>query len=169
MSRSTSPGVDSSDEASDFSEKILESSEAWLDEMCLEPLLAPEPGFSKLCNACRRVFCVHSGNALANHVQNHDTLVLSAQRGCVLCSQILYRLEGQDLSYRLSPQLNIRYQDGPHEFHQGQLEVKLNCFGTWLMEFSMIPIGDYSRLPFIPIYANVCSFRNTFSIFEYPT
>ena len=103
MSRPTSPSTDSSDEASDISE-ATDSSEEWLDELCLEPLASPESGYAKLCNACKRVFCVYPGKyKWANHIQYTDTLVRSAQRGCVLCPLLLYKIEGKDPSYRHSP------------------------------------------------------------------
>lgn len=134
MSRSTSPCMDSSNEASDYSD-------AWLDEISLEPLVS-EPGFSSLCNACRRIFCFHPGDESANHIQYLDTLVRSAQRGCVLCAKILYRIEAKKIDHHPSPQLNIRYQVG-WPFGDGtKLGVSLFCDGIWI-PLMMLPLGNH--------------------------
>lgn len=142
MSRPTSPGVRSSDQVLNFSEKLSASSDAWLDEMCLEPLVAPEPGFSKLCNACKRVFCVHPGNERANHIKYLDTLVRSAPRGCVLCAMILNRIQGETTSRRLSPQLNLRYEVGYGNGYPKNLGVTLTGDGAYV-DLRMLPSGNH--------------------------
>lgn len=140
MSQSTFPGVDRPDQDSDSCEVLSESSETWLDELCLEPLLAPEPGFSQLCNACTLVWCVHPGDGSANHIQYLDTLIRSAQRGCVLCALILYRTEGDDPSHRPSRRLNMRYKVGFPFGDSTLLGVTLTSDKTYV-ELLMLPLG----------------------------
>ncbi len=142
MSRPTSPSVHNSDEASNISE-TADSSEEWLDATCLEPLVSPEPGYARLCNACKRVFCVHLGDRWANHIQYLDTLVWSSRRDCVLCSMILYRIEGEDLNYRQSPRQNIRYEVGYPFGDKSELGVRFICNGNWLIDLIMLHLGIY--------------------------
>ena len=168
MSQSTSPSVDSSDQASNFSEvlrvyffmgpllgrepSVSESSEAWQDEMCLEPLLAPEPGFSRLCNACRRVFYIHLRKKSAKHIQNLDTLLQSTHRGCTLCALILYRIERNDLSHRPSPQLNLRYEVSVSGYPG---VVTFGDNSTLVLTVKLLPSGNFS-------YFFLCEFGLTF-------
>ena len=123
----------SSDEASD--------SEAWLDEMCLEPLVS-EIGYSTLCNACKRVFWVLPGEKGAKHIQYLDTLVRSAQRGCVLCSLVKYQIDDMDPSHHLLPQIEIRYEMsfpvGDNERFGVRLVSNYN-----ILELLMLPLGDF--------------------------
>ncbi len=141
MSRSTSPSMDSSDEAPNML-TAADSSEEWLDGICLEPLVSPEPGYARLCNACKRVFCVHPGDESANHIQNLDTLEWSAQRGCVLCALILYKIEWKDPSYRQSPRQNIGYKVGFPFRDETELVVTFSCY-RFTTGVLMLPLGNY--------------------------
>ena len=143
MSRSTSPSTDRSDEAPDISDKP-DSSDEWLDGICREPLVSPEPGFARLCNACKRVFCVHPGDKAAKHIQYLDTLEWSSQRGCALCALIVYKIEGKSPNYRHSPWLNIRYEVGFPFGTETELGVTFSCHHiTVLVEVLMLPLGNY--------------------------
>lgn len=163
MSRSASPSVDRTDEPFDISEEDSDFSEPWLDELCLEPLTS-EPGFSRLCNACTRVFRVYPHNKRANHIQYLDTLGWSAQRGCVLCALIFYRIEGKNPSKYPSPQLNIRYEVGFPFAVKTELGVSVFGSGIW-EKFLMLPLGNYLD-SFSCKYTNVRSIRNTFLLLK---
>lgn len=114
MSHPASLSVDSSDEDGDFpnasdSAVVCDSSEPWFDDICLGPMTA-EPGYSKLCNACIRVFSFLPGHGKwANHIKSFGTLKQSAQRGCVLCALMLYKIDGTDPSRHPSPHQDIKY------------------------------------------------------------
>ena len=104
--------------------------------------MAPEPGFSKLCNACKRVFSVHPGNERANHIKNLDTLVRSAPRGCVLCAMLLYRIERNFANHCSSPQLSLRYELGSGNGDPKNLGVTLTGDGTYV-DLRMFPSGTH--------------------------
>ena len=148
MSQPTSPNVESFDQVLNVPEEPpSNSSEDWLDEMCLEPLVAPESGFSKLCNACKRVFSVHPGNERANHIKTLDTLVRSAPRGCVLCVILLHRIEGTFTDHRPPHQLNLRYEVGYGNGYPKNLGVTLTGDGIYV-DLRMLPSG--AHLDFFP-------------------
>lgn len=165
MSQSTPPSPESSDEALDFSGDDSDSSEAWLDDVCLEPL-ASEPGFSRLCNACIRVFRVYPRDKRANHVQYLDTLVRSAQRGCVLCALILHKIERKDPKYHSSRQANITY-NVCFPFRDDKI-LAMHWYSNkfWKGCLRMVPLGN--RLYSISFKCTLTyrSFRNAFSLFN---
>ena len=157
------PTADSSDKAFDISQKKPDLPKTWLDEMCLEPL-ASEPGFSRVCNACIRVFRVDPDyNKRANHVQYLDTLVRSAQRGCVLCALILYKIESRDPNYRSSHQANITYKlwlvNNKGSRQQPLPFITWHSNQTELGSFDMSSLGNKLDLLFDQMYANVPFFQ----------
>ena len=69
----------------------------WQDDLCLEPM-TPVSGFSKLCNACIKIFRddisswdPHDENSRRNrrHIRSSEVLEISARRGCRLCALLL--------------------------------------------------------------------------------
>lgn len=145
MSHPASLSVDSSNENGHFpnasdSTVVCDSSELWFDDACLGPMTA-EPGYSKLCNACIRVFSFLSGHGnWVNHIKFFDTLKQSARRGCVLCALMLYKIEGTDPSRYPSPHQDIKYGISFPPGDDDELGVTLWCSGT-AVQLLMLPFG----------------------------
>ena len=68
-------------------------SEFWLDEICSEPIL-DVAGFSRLCNACIYVFekGITYGPWLQRHVKHFETLIRSAEKGCIICTLFMHQV-----------------------------------------------------------------------------
>ena len=68
----------------------LTASSGWQDDLCMEPI-TPVPGFSKLCNACIKIFrdSWEGDKAHVRHIRYSAVLASSTLRGCRLCSLLL--------------------------------------------------------------------------------
>ena len=82
---------------------------------CLTPV-TPTPGFSRICNACVRLVRENSEHflqrPLENHIQFLDTLVKSAQRGCLVCALPLNKIERLVGDVEIPSELQLTYALG---------------------------------------------------------
>ena len=87
----------------------------WRDAQCLE-LVTSTPGFSRVCNACIQLFRENSEHflqqPLEDHIQFLDTLVKSAQRGCLVCALLLNKVERLVGDVEIPSELQLTYALG---------------------------------------------------------
>ena len=87
---------------------------AWQDDICLEPI-TPVPGFSKLCNACIKLFRDNTPtwqqNTYVLHIRYSEVLEKSARRGCRLCALLLEDIQDRAncLHFAMTSEIGLDY------------------------------------------------------------
>ena len=128
------------------------ASSGWLDDLCMEPI-TPVPGFSKLCNACIKVFRGDipwrpddtEQTLYVRHIRCFEVLKISAQRGCRLCALLLTSIQNR----ASCPQVTMTSVIGLH-FSKlvGRFYSRLSFWGiglsSWHFPLSLYPTEGQS-------------------------
>ena len=121
----------------------------WLDDLCLEPI-TPVAGFSKLCNACIKIFRDdvwerNDYHRLEKHIRYSDVLDLSARRGCRLCDLLLTDIKKRAscLQTAMPSVLDLHFSRSSGKIYKEirfwGMEVSMGCF-----TLSMYPVEGQS-------------------------
>ena len=139
----------------------------WQDDLCLEPI-TPVPGFSKLCNACIKIFRydTRQGNpedkdqvAHVRHIRYSEVLELSARRGCRLCALVLTDIQKRAgcLHIAMTSVIGLHFSKS-----SGKIYSKLSFWGMnlsmWRFTLSMYPAEGQS----VPTFSSVLRLIPTF-------
>ena len=121
----------------------------WRDAQCLEPV-TPTPGFSRICNARIQLFRENSEHflqqPLENHIQFLDTLVKSAQRGCLVCALLLNKVERLVGDVEIPSELQLTYALGVKYVHFFTFPAARACQVDCILSCCVLKVGPLNRV-----------------------
>ena len=125
----------------------------WQDDLCMEPI-RPVPGFSKLCNACIKIFRYDTGQGnpgdkeditRVRHIRYSEVLSLSGSRGCRLCALLLTDIQKRAvcLHVAMTSVIGLHFSRSFGKFYSGILFLGTEL-PSWHFALSVYPVEGQS-------------------------